>query len=410
MTADAKTSHAGWGQTSAGLLTAPGAGGIAVILLQGDGSGQILSKIFRPRPAHVAAGPGRLQLGHLINPDDGSILDEAIVHRRDDQAEINIHGGPRVVRNVLDAICRLGAVLDQPGPANNAAGLPASHPQWNNPAIGREMLEILPRCQSLLAAEAISRQWSGGISALGNRALTEASQLPKASLAGELAQAADEFVVMCRLAQPCEVVLAGEPNAGKSTLANLLLGRQASIVHQTPGTTRDYVRELAIVDGVPIWLTDTAGLWQTPAGDDGLQHAVDSQAVSRARVRIAQADLVVLLAHGTTQPVLAMQSQRVLRVWSKCDISGPPAESAVSAAVSAVSAKNFDLAISAQTGEGVAELKRAIRRELGLGDLDLSLPRAFTHRQADLLAGAGRSIADGDADSARALLDQLLNG
>jgi tRNA modification GTPase len=394
-------SHAGMVQASANLLTAPGTGGIAVILLHGAGWPAILSKIFRPKSTHTNAEPGRLQLGQLIDPDDGSIMDEAIVHRRSDHAEINIHGGPMVVRNVLDAIGRLGATIEQPGSANNAAGLPAEHPQWGNPAIGIEMLGILPRCQSLLAAEAISRQWSGGISQLANRAKQGGTLQASQSLASELAQAAEGFELLRRLTEPCEVVLAGAPNAGKSTLANMLLGRQASIVHQMPGTTRDYVRELAIVGGVPIWLTDTAGLWQGPADcDDHLQRAVDSESVSRARRRIEQAGLVILLTHGAEQIDIATQAKRILRVWSKCDIARPGAQAG----------KDFDLVISAQTGEGILELKQAICRELGLGDLDLSLPRAFTHRQAELLAQAGLSLADGDAKSAGALLDQLLKG
>ncbi len=489
--------------TTAQLLSPPGKGGIAVILLRGPKCRQFLSTIFRPWKSHGDfSQTDRLQLGHLVDPQ-GTILDEAIVHQADGQVEINIHGGPVVVQKVLACLkaahCELRIALRAQGPERSrgadcgfsrtglsgeilslgnqdddhdsgCAGLPAVHPLWGNPAIGCEMLELLPRCQSMLAVEAISRQWSGGLSELvrnirnilsyesycgagvppastpsraglpvlsnvaANSAATAPATASNTSIANELARAADGLAIMQRLLQPCEVVLAGPPNAGKSTLANLLTGRQVSIVHQTPGTTRDYVRELALLDGVPVWITDTAGLWDSPAGDCPHRHDVENQSMRHAQEQIAQADLVVwlwsepdlpgampgaMLPRSLRKHALSDQlpkASNILHVLSKCDLHGgerrqfgkahqnpnpPPGPSPCDP---------FELAISAHTGDGIAELKQAIRSRLGLDNLDLSQPRAFTSRQAELLISASRAISEGKVESAQLALDSLLMG
>ena len=98
---------------------------------------------------------------------------------------------------------------------------------------------------------------------------------PPAELPAMLRRAAGRLALIRRLLEPAEVVLAGPPNVGKSTLANALIGRQVSLVHDQAGTTRDWVRHLAVLCGVPVHVTDTAGLWDAPAG-------VDAQAVGRA--------------------------------------------------------------------------------------------------------------------------------
>jgi tRNA modification GTPase len=352
--------------------------------------------------------------------------------------EINIHGGPLVARQTMDLLQRAGAEINRDShrlygqaagrqngdsPPQTAAGdsphfasplFPPAHPQWNNPAIGREMLAALPHAHSELVVTALSRQWSAGISKLASDFLSSnrpirAPQTPQSSIVNRqfctaLQRAADSLPVFRKLLAPREVVVLGPPNAGKSTLVNALVGRQVSIVHAQPGTTRDWVRELALIRGVPVYLTDTAGLWEESSG-------IDAQAMQRAREAAAAADLVLLAGAEfriadcgfrieEAEPILRRFFQSeirnpkseippVLRLATKCDICAP--------------AGTFDVAVSARTEQGMDELKSAILRALGLADIDPTAPMAFTERQAELLRQAAEH-----PDQAAGLMRQLL--
>ena len=369
------------------MQTPPGRGGIAVLALCGAAVDAILAEAFRPCRPDRNSGDGVLQLGYIV--DGLRVIDQAIVARRGDLAEINIHGGPAAAESVLHRLGDLGAVVLPASPAATDCFRPA-HPAMHNPAIGAEMLGALPAAASERVAAALTQQWSGGLSELAGRALDNMA----ARSAPELRAAAARRPIMRRVLCPAEVVLAGPPNAGKSTLANTLLGRPASIVHDRPGTTRDWVREQTLLCGLPIWLTDTAGLWETP-------DAIDAEAVRRTRQRITAADLVLLLEAGRMEPLpnwlgelCRPGSLRVLRVATKIDLAPAPPDA--------------DAAVCALTGQGLDELAVRIMEALGLGDFDATLPAAFTDRQEALLTKAADALDAGQTDTARTSLAELL--
>jgi len=376
--------------TIAALRTPPGRGGIAVITLSGPRTDEILTAAFKSIGAGAGAETGTLQLGHLADSRTGETLDKVIVCRTDQGAEINIHGGPHVARRTMELLSDLGAEPDA-GESAGPDALPPAHDRWNNPAIGAELLAALPKARSTLTVSALTNQWSAGISQLASE-----GTLPPPD---RLIAAAEGLKDIEKLLDPVEVVLAGPPNAGKSTLANALVAREVSIVHETAGTTRDWVREPAVINGVPIWLTDTAGLWEAPEG-------IDSEAVRRARTRAHDADVVLLLdPNGSTAapdwltPDAAHPDQKLIPVITKCDLT---------------SAKEVDggesppVRISAATGEGLDALKDAIVKAIGLSNFDPTTPRAFTGRQADLLRQAAEAIESGRKEAAGKTLSQLL--
>ncbi|MCL2701021.1 MAG: 50S ribosome-binding GTPase [Phycisphaerae bacterium] len=389
------------------LLTPPGRGGIAVFVVRGGGADAVLTRLFAPWPSHRDDADGVLRLGHVID-ETGAVLDEAVVVRRGEAVEINIHGGPLVARKVADALERLG-VRRAAGEADVA--LPAAHRAWRNGAVGAELLEWLPRTRGELAARALSSQWAGGVSRLARETLDALTALVPAPrrddaavispFAKSLRDAAVRFEKIDALLRPREIVFVGPPNAGKSSLVNALVGRAVSLVHDQPGTTRDWVRELALLHGVPAYLTDTAGLWEQ-AQD------VDAQAVARSRERAQAADVVVLCGAGRPPDEPSwLADRRVVRAALQMDRFTP---CATHNAGETPASRETAVRVSAVTGFGLEQLKHALVDALGVAEVDLASPAAFTLRQRDLLFAAADATERYHPAEAAAKLRQLLEG
>lgn len=369
------------------VLTAPGRGGIAVVRLHGGAAGKILGELFRPAGADQIQ-PGTLRVGRLVH--EGAPIDEAVLARTPLGWEINLHGGPAGVRELLDALAAAGVHVRSADPQMPSDLAGPAHPRWNNPAIGAELLARLGGAASPTVAACLCEQWSGGLSRLARQGLdSEADPLPPA-LADALLTAAATWPSVSKLLAGAEVAIAGPPNAGKSTLANALWGTDASIVHDLAGTTRDWVRQRALLCDVPVWLTDTAGLWEA-------MDTIDAQAVTRARRCIEAADLVIL-ARGPEAftPPDWLARMNPLTVACKTDIARP--------------AEPYDVAVCAPTGEGLDDLAAAIVGRLGLRELIDRDALAFTARQSELLRQAGEAARQGRGPRARALLGELLAG
>jgi tRNA modification GTPase len=201
---------------------------------------------------------------------------------------------------------------------------------WRNGAVDRTQAEAyhhLLSARTHRAARMLQDQWEG---ALG-RELREGR--------------VDELQALARLGialvRPPVVVLAGEPNAGKSTLFNALLQRERALVSEIAGTTRDPVRDWTAIDGIPVELIDTAGVEE--ARDE-----IEAQAIERALSASRRADLVVWVREPTGR---AEAPAGALEVWSKRDLGEPPGPGP---------------AVSARTGEGLDGLRASILHRLSL--------------------------------------------
>jgi tRNA modification GTPase len=397
-------------EAEATTLFAPATGfgraAVSVIRLSGPAAGPALAALGGPLPL-----ARRLSLRTLRDPADGTVLDRALVaffpgpgtYSGEDMAELHLHGGSAVRAGVLASLgrqpgCRAAgpgeftrrAVLNgrmDLAEAEGVADLIDAETEGQRRQALRQLEGVLSRQVAAWREEAIaclagaeaaldfSDEGDVDDSGLDAALLGRATALRDA-VAGALADGRRGE----RLREGFWVVLAGEPNAGKSTLLNALARRDAAIVSDIPGTTRDAIEVRLDLEGLPVVLVDTAGLRET-------EEAVEAEGIRRSRARIAQADLVLaLVPPGGTPP--ALDGAPALTVRTKADLSGVTGDG---------------LAVSAQTGAGLPALLDALREraEAGLGQGDALITRA-RHRDAlerclahltRLCAGASQGLA-----------------
>lgn len=332
---------------------------IAVVRISGPDTAAAITRLTqRTLPA-----PRRAVVRKLLD-ESGSILDQALLlwfpapgsATGEDLAELHLHGGRAVVAAVLDVLGRLDGLT------------PAAAGEFTRRALlnGRIDLTEAEGLAELLRAESEwqRRQASAMAGGATSRRLHDwRQQLLKvaakveaeidfadeddvaanpdrlrevvastARLRGEIRDWA-ELPSISRWRDGVSVVIAGPPNAGKSTLLNALADREAAIVSAEPGTTRDVVEVPIVLGGATLTLTDTAGLRE---GDH--VGAIEEEGIKRAEARIDSADIVLWLG----DPRMAPARDNVIRVAAQIDRSSPPALS--------------DVAVSARTGEGMGAL------------------------------------------------------
>lgn len=334
------------------LLTPPGSAAIAVVRLVGPGVDAFLSAHFS-----AAAAPGRCIHGTLRDAAREVIDDPVIVLSNDRRsADVNVHGGPWVVRSTLELARQNGFdVIEAP-----SLPLPAEAVDADS-RIERAILASLPLARTELALRVLLAQRSAWRSNARGEQSDERANLHPATL--DLRPSP-----LFWLLHPPTVTLVGVPNVGKSTLANQLFAQERSITADIAGTTRDWVGELADVNGLAVMLVDTPGLRET-------SDVIESAAIASGRERIGSADLVVLVL-DLTQPLEGEQAA-LLQTYPQALVainkSDQPAkwELPLRGVIRTV----------ATTGAGIDALRHGITRHFGCDAIDLSRPMRWTERQ-----------------------------
>ncbi|HOK07208.1 MAG TPA: tRNA uridine-5-carboxymethylaminomethyl(34) synthesis GTPase MnmE [Syntrophales bacterium] len=398
------------GDTIAAIATPPGLGGIAVIRVSGPEAETIAGRIFRPKGAISRLRSHTLHAGTIVSPSTGEIVDEvlAVIMRKprsytgEDVLEIHCHGGYVVPRAVLEAVLQAGARPAEAGEFTRRAFLNDRMDLSQAEAVG-ELITAATSEGARLALSHLGGAVGARIAAAEERLMDLLARLEASLDFGEdegiparegiadriqeevrlLNDLADTYRTGRLYRQGAGVVIMGRTNVGKSSLLNRLLGETRAIVTPLPGTTRDFIEEAVDVVGLPVRLTDTAGIRPT---DDMIEQA----GIDLVWERVGKADAVILLFDGS-EPITAedrdiaerLAGKKVLYVINKSDLAPAFAEKDLPLA----HADATPLRVSAKTGEGMETLKEALYRlltasEKGEGEHDGCVLTVLRHRLA----------------------------
>lgn len=362
--------------TIAAIATPPGMGGVGVIRVSGPAALSIASSItgktLTPRYAHYAN----------FCDGAGSIIDQGVIiyfnaphsYTGEEVVEFQGHGGVYVLQSVLQLVLANGARQARPGEFTERAFL-----NDKMDLVQAEAVADLIESRSESATQAALRSLSGQFSDVVNdlqaavialRVYVEAALdfseeeidfLSDGKVEAEIQRLLDRVRETQRKAgygkllhDGVQVVLVGEPNAGKSSLMNQLLGHERAIVTDEAGTTRDTLEETLLIRGIPVRITDTAGLREA-------ENAVEKVGIERAKAAVQSADLAIWLRDGRrlsdAQPE-ALNKVDFIEVHNKADLFEPS---------NRLVDKNAapTLSISAKTGQGIEQLIAAIAERIG---------------------------------------------
>jgi tRNA modification GTPase len=374
--------------TIAAIATPPGRGGIGIVRISGAKAAAIAQRVLgvqpTPRRAHfgpfyetTSAGPQALDEGiALFFPGPHSFTGEDVL-------ELQGHGGPIVLDCLLRELLHLGARLARPGEFSERAFLNDKIDLAQAEAIA-DLIDSASEQAARGALRSLQGEFSQRIRTLIEqltrlRIYVEAAiDFPEEEIDfladGRVAQ--DLAAILVALDSVCAsavqgsilregltVVIAGAPNAGKSSLLNALAERDSAIVTAIAGTTRDVLREQILLDGMPLHIIDTAGLRES-------EDEVEREGIRRAWLEIEKADLILLVVDASTQTLneptqlwptlvpIALGRQQVTVVRNKCDLLALPAQLENQGATTVVT-------LSAKTGIGIDLLRDHLKNCAG---------------------------------------------
>jgi len=384
----------------AALATPWGESALAVIRTSGEGSIERIAEVFSQSAAVRSAAGNSLIHGRILDPRDGETADEVVLsvyrspksYTGQDSVELSCHGSLPGVRRVLEVLKIQGFRDAGPGEFTLRAFLNKKMDLTRAEAVQEVVRAKTREAQSLALhrlSGAVERKINLAKEGLKQLAGTIEIQLdyPEEEVSGEILaslpdveKAVDDLGKLLstyrtgRLYQEgVRVALCGRTNAGKSSLFNLMLREERSIVSEIHGTTRDYIESWITIGGVPVSLFDTAGLRSS-------KDFVEAEGIRRSEAIIENADLLVYLVDATSgsteedERFFANNSpEKCIRVWNKIDLGNPAAPPGY-------------VPMSVATGEGVDRITQEIvTRALGAGSAGSSDVVIDSLRQKELL-------------------------
>ncbi|MGK9066420.1 tRNA uridine-5-carboxymethylaminomethyl(34) synthesis GTPase MnmE [Stutzerimonas chloritidismutans] len=412
--------------TIAAVATAPGRGGIGVVRVSGPRARPIAITLSGREPVarHAHYGP--------FHADDGEVIDEGLLlfflgphsFTGEDVLELQGHGGPIVLDMLLNRCVELGARLARPGEFSERAFLNDKLDLAQAEAIA-DLIEASSAQAARNAVRSLQGEFSRRVHQLTEKLIQlriyveaaidfpeeEIDFLADGHVLSLLEGVRQELAAVLReagqgalLRDGMNVVIAGRPNAGKSSLLNALAGREAAIVTDIAGTTRDILREHIHIDGMPLHIIDTAGLRDTC-------DEVERIGVERAIRAIGEADRILLMVDATTHesaealwPALLQtrpEPSRITVIRNKADLTGetPSLKTSEEGQVT--------LSLSARSGDGLELLREHLKACMGF---DQTAESGFSARRRHLeaLRHAADHLAHGQAQLTLAGAGELL--
>ena len=334
-------------ETIVGIATVPGKSGIGIIRLSGKDSFAITAKFFRPKKYDTLFDQNNRTLTYGWIEDRNLTLDEVLVctmrnphsFTAEDVVEIQCHGGSFVMQRILAVAVKHGARLAQPGEFTHRAfingRIDLTQAEATNDLINAKtglglnlaINQLKGKLYQKIAALKEDISWilslinaeidfpEEDVFFIHSDAIREKLQSVEVEIQELIASA--DIGIMIR--EGYKIVLAGTPNVGKSTILNGLLNQERSIVTQIPGTTRDTIEESCSIKGIPVLLTDTAGIHQT-------EDVVEKEGINRTYVAAQQADLIIWVIDVTNFMETVEMSEEltslnipILKVFNKKD-------------------------------------------------------------------------------------------
>lgn len=381
--------------TIAAIATAPGVGGVGIIRVSGAKAFPLVDALFAGKSAvPLTERPNRsIQYGRIVDPKTGRTVDEVLLllmkgphsYTAEDVIEIQCHGGPVVVRELLRLVLSSGARLAEPGEFTKRAFLNGRIDLTQAEAV-IDIIEANGEAALGVAVGQLDGTLATWIRRLREELLTMVARLEvtidypeedieevtTAEVAASLTPIMADMQHLLATAKSGRMVregittaIVGRPNAGKSSLMNALLRENRAIVTDIPGTTRDTIEEGMTIEGISLRLIDTAGIRDT-------EDIVEKLGVERAKEYVSAADIVVCVIDGSTalseeeKDILETLKGRTAVVFiNKADIATAITAEDIApygpfAAVAAISAAN---------GEGLDVLGHVVKELVYGGDV-----------------------------------------
>ena len=382
--------------TICAIATPIGEGGIAIIRISGEKALEIADKIFAPKSKKDIKDMKTytMRYGTIVDLDTKDIIDDVILsymkgprsYTGENVIEVNCHGGVVATNRVLNQIVKAGARIAEPGEFTKRAFLNGridlsqaeatmdiikaktelsmkSAMMQSKGALSKEIGELRKYLLNVLALIEYAVDFTEDDEDIVDDDLIaqiKDSITKTITRINSLLKNADEGKI---IRDGLNIVIVGKPNVGKSSLLNSLLREKRAIVTDIPGTTRDIIEEYINLDGIPIKITDTAGIRDT-------EDTVEKVGVERSKEKIEEADLVILMldtsrALDDEDRVIidAINDKKYIALLNKVDLECKLSEEVITSL-------NRTIEISAKTGFGIENLKEEIKNLFFNGEID----------------------------------------
>ncbi|AWK50280.1 tRNA uridine-5-carboxymethylaminomethyl(34) synthesis GTPase MnmE [Clostridium beijerinckii] len=382
--------------TICAVATPIGEGGVAIIRISGENVLSIASKIFIAKNNYDVKNMQTytMKYGNIVDVENKEIVDEVIIsymkapssYTGENVVEVNCHGGVVSTNSVLNQIIRAGARLAEPGEFTKRAFLNGridlsqaeavmdiitaktelsmkSAMLQSNGALSREIAELRKYLLNVLALIEYAVDFTEDDEDIidDNLVLQIKEGIDKTILKIKyLLSNADEGKI---IRDGINIVIVGKPNVGKSSLLNALLREKRAIVTDVPGTTRDVIEEYINLDGIPIRITDTAGIRDT-------EDIVEKIGVEKSKEKIEEADLIILMLDTSREIddddkaiIDKIRNRKYIVLLNKIDLD-------IKVSQEIVCNLNNKIDISAKTGKGIDDLKREIKNLFFNGEIN----------------------------------------